>query len=194
MFVCLLSVQASRLCTLTLYICHFLPILRPCLPLLTAAAWLSASACVPGTVVAGQLWDSWRSKSAPLHALLPLPAALPGAEAGARQRRLLWQANPLCLHGAAHAPPGHKVRETGTWESHIPIAVLLKQLYCSELSSPVCNGFILAWEGRLKFLAHGGYKCVILEQTSLYTEYIDAYKIIHDQCTVYIYSWKMYTI
>lgn len=56
-----------------------------------------------------QLRDGRGREPAAEHPLLPLPATLPGAEAGARQRRLLWQTHPLRLHGLAHPPSGHQV-------------------------------------------------------------------------------------
>lgn len=63
-----------------------------------------------GTVAVGQLRDGGGGEPPPQHPLLPLPAALPAAEAGARQRRLLRKTHPLRLHGAAHAPPRHQVQ------------------------------------------------------------------------------------
>lgn len=60
-------------------------------------------------VAAGQLRDGRGGEPAPLLPLQPLPAPLPGAEAGPGQRRLLRQAHPLGVHGAEDAAPGHQV-------------------------------------------------------------------------------------
>lgn len=71
---CDVFVNSSYLCSGVNISCWYL------LALLIEPVSYFFIACVSGTVVAGQLWDSWRRESATFHTLLPLSAALPGAE------------------------------------------------------------------------------------------------------------------
>lgn len=80
------------------------------LSLLIASVACISLACRSGTVVAGQLRNCRRSQSATLDPLLPLSAALPGAETGARECRLFRETHSICFHGTTYTTPWHTVR------------------------------------------------------------------------------------
>lgn len=61
-------------------------------------------------MAAGELRDGGRGKPAPFHAIQPLPAPLRTERSGARQRRILWKADTVRVHGPAHSKIGHKVK------------------------------------------------------------------------------------
>lgn len=63
-----------------------------------------------GSVVAWQLWDSWRCQLAPQHALLSLPASLSGAKPWSHEPSLLWQTHPLSVSGTSHSASWNQVR------------------------------------------------------------------------------------
>lgn len=67
----------------------------------------------PAAVAPGQLRDRGGRESPQKFTVQPLPAALSGAQAGPSERRLLWEANPLRVHGPADSAAGHQV---GPWE------------------------------------------------------------------------------
>lgn len=56
-----------------------------------------------------KLRDGGRRLAAPLDDVQPLPAPLRRTQAGARQRRLVWQADPFGVPRAADPSVGHKV-------------------------------------------------------------------------------------
>lgn len=60
-------------------------------------------------VAAGQLRDGGRCQPSQELPLQPLPAALPGAQTGSSERRVLREAHPFGVHGAEDSPPGNQV-------------------------------------------------------------------------------------
>lgn len=67
--------------------------------------------CPLAPVASGQLRDSRGCEPAPQLPVQPLPAPLPGAQAGASQCCILRQAHPLCIHGPAHTTLGDQVSD-----------------------------------------------------------------------------------
>lgn len=78
--------------------------------LLTASwVWGQNFPSLAAPVAPGQLRDGRGRESPALHALQSLPAPLPGAETGSRQRCIFWETHPLHFHGTPHAAPGDEV-------------------------------------------------------------------------------------
>lgn len=75
--------------------------------------------CNTGSVAPGKLRDRRRCFAAPLDHVQSLLAPLQRAQAGARERCLVWQADPFRIRRAADPSVGHKVTLSITRQKYL---------------------------------------------------------------------------
>lgn len=79
--------------------------------ILSTASWVWGKnvPSLAAPVAPGQLRDGRGREPPTIDSLQSLPAPLPGAETGSRQRCIFWETHPLHFHGTPHAAPRDEV-------------------------------------------------------------------------------------